>query len=162
MKRIFTILFLFLFAKINAQIFKAGINSLSFMSGKWFQKHEWGDMEEFWGKPMGNCMVSSYRCVKDNKVVFYEFVVIEQSDSVPVMKLRHFNAGSIGWEEKDKPSEYPLVKLEKNKATFAAMDKTLFLSYERVSENKMDIVLREKNKKGEWENTEFHYVLNKE
>ncbi|MHA4812545.1 DUF6265 family protein [Flavitalea flava] len=65
-------------------------------------------MEEFWGPPIGNNMICSYRCVKDGKVVFYEFVVIEQKDtlseSVPVMILRHFKPGSISWEDKDKPN----------------------------------------------------------
>lgn len=143
----------------HAQTFKANIEDLSFMGGTWFQHHKWGDMEEFWGKPMGNCMVCSYRCVKDNKVLFYEFVVIEQTDSVPVMKLRHFKPGNIGWEEKDQPREYPLINLSKNKAEFAASDKSLFMTYERLDQHNMDIQLKEKNKNGEWENTAFHYIL---
>jgi len=135
---------------------KASVRDLAFMSGTWVVKHEWGDMEEFWGPPMGNCMISSYRCVKDGKVVFYEFVVIEQSGNVPVMKLRHFNPGSIGWEEKNTPLDYPLISLEKNKAVFGPGDQSLKLSYALVS-GKLEVVLEEKNKKGEWEKTVFLY-----
>ena len=134
----------------------ASVNDLGFMSGTWVVSHEWGDMEEFWGPPMGNCMVSSYRCVKDGKVVFYEFVVIEQSGDIPVMKLRHFNPGSIGWEEKNTPLDYPLIALEKNKAVFGPKDQSLKLSYALVSGN-LEVVLEEKNKKGEWEKMEFLY-----
>ena len=132
----------------HAQELKASVNDLAFMSGTWTVKHEWGDMEEFWGPPMGNCMVSSYRCVKDGKVVFYEFVVIEQAGNIPVMKLRHFNPGSIGWEEKDAPLEYPLISLENNKAVFGAKDQSLRLIYALVSGN-LNVVLEEKNKKNE-------------
>ncbi len=103
MKIIFSLLLIGIFSKSHSQTFKAKLQDLSFMSGTWYQHHEWGDMEEFWGKPMGDCMICSYRCVKDGKVLFYEFIVIEQSDSVPVMKLRHFKPGNIGWEEKNNP-----------------------------------------------------------
>jgi hypothetical protein len=65
------------------------------------------------GTTNGRYMVSTFRCVKDGKVVFYEFMAIEQSDSIPVMKLRHFNKGSIGWEDKDKPYLMPVITCEK-------------------------------------------------
>jgi len=143
-----------------SQELRASVNDLAFMSGTWFVKHEWGDMEEFWGPPMGNCMVSSYRCVKDGKIVFYEFVVIEQTGNVPVMKLRHFNPGSVGWEEKDAPLEYPLISLEKDKAVFGPKDQSLKLTYALVL-GKLEVLLEEKNKKGEWEKIPFHYERKK-
>ncbi|HEV3326929.1 MAG TPA: DUF6265 family protein [Puia sp.] len=135
---------------LRAQTFKADIKGLSFMTGTWGQHHEWGDMEEFWGPPMGNNMICSYRCVKDGKVLFYEFVVIEQSDSVPVMILRHFKPGSIAWEEKDKPERYPLVSLDRDNAVFASP--TVRLTYRRVDPGHMDIVLEEKK-----DTSIFHY-----
>ena len=156
----FILLFIFPIASYSQQL-KASVNDLAFMSGTWFVKHEWGDMEEFWGPPMGNCMVSSYRCVKDGKVVFYEFVVIEQNGDIPVMKLRHFNPGSIGWEEKDAALDYPLISFEKNKAVFGPKDQSLKLSYALISD-KLEVVLEEKNKKGEWENIPFHYERKRE
>ncbi|MBE9463339.1 DUF6265 family protein [Dyadobacter subterraneus] len=150
------LLFLLLSAASYGQEFKASISDLAFMSGTWTMKHEWGDMEEFWGPPMGNSLISSYRCVKDGKVVFYEFVVIEQGENVPVMKLRHFNPGSIGWEDKNSPLEYPLSSLSKNKAVFEAKDKSLRLIYQLVNEN-LEVVLEEKNKNNEMEKMVFAY-----
>jgi Domain of unknown function (DUF6265) len=135
---------------LRAQTFKAEIKDLSFMTGTWGQHHEWGDMEEFWGQPMGNNMICSYRCVKAGKVIFYEFVVIEQSDSVPVMILRHFKPGSIAREEKDKPEQYPLVLLGRDKAVFASPN--VRLTYHRVDPDHMDILLEEKR-----DTTVFHY-----
>ena len=88
---------------LYAQIPPKDIKALAFISGKWKTTTSWGDMEEYWSEPMGNCMVCAYRCVKDGKVVFYEFIVIEQMTSGPVMKLRHFSPGNIAWEDKDKP-----------------------------------------------------------
>ena len=146
-------------SKAISQALKVNIRELAFMTGTWTQKHEWGDMEEFWGPPMGDNMICSYRCVKDGKVLFYEFIVIEQSDSVPVMRLRHFKPGNIGWEEKDKPIAYPLVALDHKKATFESPSKTLRMTYSRINHEKMDILLEEKNKQGELETTVFNYTL---
>ena len=129
------------------------------MAGTWTLKHKWGDMEEFWGPPMGNNMVSSYRCVKDGKVVFYEFVVIEQTNGLPIMKMRHFNPGNIGWEEKDKPLSYKLISLTKNKAVFESPEKTLKLIYERLNHVKMNVILDEKDKNGIWQKEVFAYTL---
>jgi hypothetical protein len=99
---------------------------------------------------MGNNMICSYRCVKAGKVLFYEFVVIEQSDSVPVMILRHFTPGSVAREEKNKPELYPLVSLDQNKAVFAS--RTVRLTYHKVDPGHMDILLEEKK-----DTTIFHY-----
>ena len=127
------------------------------MAGKWTTKGEWGDMEENWSQPLGNCMMCSYRCIKDGKVVFYEFIVIEQQDSGPVMKLRHFSPGSIGWEEKDKPYEYPLIYLDENVARFERPDKKTSLTFQRVDPSKLKVILERQDKEGKWVQDEFNY-----
>lgn len=122
------------------------IKDLHFISGKWVMQHEWGDMEENWSAPLGNSMMGSFRCVKDGKPLFYEFMLIEQTDSMPVMYLRHFNPGSIGWEDKDKPHVYPLSLLEKNKAVFEKADKKLRLMFVRKDEQHLTITLDDEGK----------------
>jgi len=72
------------------------------------------------------------------------------------MKLRHFNPGSIGWEEKNAPLEYPLIALKDNRAVFQAKDQSLRLIY-AVTAGKMEVILEEKNKKNEWEKMVFSY-----
>jgi len=135
------------------------IKDLAFMSGKWVTKGAWGDMEENWSEPMGNCMMCSYRCVKDGKVVFYEFIVIEQSPTGPVMKLRHFSPGNIGWEEKDKPYEYPLMFLDLDRARFERPDKKTALTFYRVTKDKLKVILEREDKDGKWVQDEFNYTL---
>lgn len=129
------------------------------MAGKWITKSEWGDMEENWSEPMGNSMMCAYRCVKDGKVVFYEFIVIEQSPTGPVMKLRHFSPGNIGWEEKDKPYEYPLMFLESDRARFERPDKKTALTFHRTAKDKMLVTLERQDKDGKWVQDEFNYTL---
>ncbi|MBL7858535.1 MAG: hypothetical protein JNM57_12670 [Cyclobacteriaceae bacterium] len=152
--------FLFLSVASFAQV-KTELKQLDFIAGKWVGTMDWGDMEEYWSAPMGDNMVCAFRCVKDGKVMFYEFIVIEQSETgVPVMKLRHFNRGNIAWEEKDKPFEYPLAQLEGRKAVFESADKKVKLIYERLDESQLRVVLdREKN--GTWVKDEFLYTISK-
>lgn len=137
------------------------IKDLAFMSGKWTTTGEWGDMEITWSEPKGNSMMCALRCIKNNKVVFYEFIVIEQMQSGPVMKLRHFNPGNIGWEEKEKPHEYPLMFLEPDRARFERPDKKTALTFHRTSENKMMVILERQEKDGKWVQDEFDYTLQK-
>jgi hypothetical protein len=133
------------------------IKDLAFLSGKWQTKGSWGDMEEYWSEPLGNSMMCAYRCVKDGKVVFYEFIVIEQQPTGPVMKLRHFSPGNIAWEEKDKPYEYPLIFLDENLARFERPDKKTSLTFERVAPDKLKVILERQDKDGKWVQDEFNY-----
>jgi hypothetical protein len=164
MKLKFVVLFIFVLTVpiCYAQTFTANIKDLAFMKGKWFENHKWGDMEEYWGGPIGNNMVSSYRCVKDGKIVFYEFVVIEQSDSVPVMILRHFNPKSIGWEDKDHPNYYPLIRISRNEAVFKSNNGGIILTYKLLGPDNLEVLLEEKSKQGIVEKTTFQYTRQKE
>ena len=137
------------------------ITDLSFMSGKWVTTGSWGDMEENWSAPMGNCMMCSYRCVKDGKAVFYEFIIIEQQAGGPVMKLRHFNPGNIAWEEKDKPYEYPLMFLDEGVARFERPDKKTSLTFQRLAPDKLKVILERQDKDGKWVQDDFNYTAAK-
>jgi hypothetical protein len=160
MKQLFLLLCLSLaFISFSQTTFKAHIKDLHFMAGKWSMQHQWGDMEENWSAPMGDNMVCSYRCVKDGKIVFYEFIVIEQSDSVPVMKLRHFSPGSIGWEDKNNPYAYPLVQLSASTAVFQRPDKKLKMTFTRKSPEALSVNLEKEEKDGKWSKDVFDYSL---
>ena len=141
------------------QVPQKNIADLKFMAGKWLTHSAWGDMENNWSEPIGNSMMSAYRCVKDGKVIFYEFSVIEQLDSGPVMKLRHFSPGLIGWEEKDKPYEYPLTFLEPDKARFERPDKKTALTYHRTGPETMQMIVERQDQDGRWIEDVFDYKL---
>jgi Domain of unknown function (DUF6265) len=159
MKNNFLILAFFLFSiSAFAQIKKAAVKDLAFMSGTWVQKSEWGDLEEFWSQPNGESMMSSFRCVKNGKALFYEFVVIELEEGSPVMKMRHFNRGSIAWEEKEKPLLFPLISLKGKLAVFEMKDKSVRLSYQLIAENKLSVVLEEKDKNGQLKKDIFSFT----
>ena len=141
-----------------SQLKKATVKDLSFMSGPWHQKSDWGDLEEYWSDANGESMVSSFRCVKDGKALFYEFVVIEQEGNIPVMKMRHFNRGSIGWEDKKAPLLFPLTELKEKLAVFTMTDKSVKLSYQRDSDKSLTVILEEKDKAGKPKKEVFYFT----
>ena len=160
MKKLLIIsLFLVVVGSVSAQVPRKDIKNLAFMAGKWITHTAWGDMEENWSEPMGDNMMCSYRCVKDGKVIFYEFMVIEQTESGPVMMLRHFSPGNIGWEDKDKPYRYPLMFLEPNKARFERPDKKTALTFYRTGPENMKVILERQDDEGRWVEDVFDYKL---
>jgi len=157
---LFFIVLYFTVCTANAQL-KASVNDLAFMSGTWAQKSGWGDLEEYWSAPQGDSMVSSFRCVQDGKAVFYEFMVIEQDADIPVMKMRHFNRGSIAWETKDAPILFPLTSISSNKATFYSKEKDVKLTYQLQSSNSLVVILEEKDDKGKPKKDVFNFSRKK-
>lgn len=142
-----------------AQDRKMGINDLAFMTGTWVQKTNNAYLEEIWSKPNGESMVSTFRYLDNKKAVFYEFMVIELDGQRPVMKLRHFNRGSIAWENKDKPLLFPLIELKNNKAIFQTTDKAIKLTYHLTAKTKLTVLLEEKDSKGKPKIETFSFSL---
>jgi hypothetical protein len=113
---------------------QAPVNSLqllSFLTGHWTSNADGEFQEEYWSPVQGGSMVGTFRVVRAGKPVFYEFWVIEVEDSKPVYKLKHFNGGLKGWEEKNDLVRLPVRELDSTHVVFANEDRTLSLRYER-------------------------------
>ena len=135
----------------------ASMRDLAFMSGRWEGEMEGAHMDEEWSAPVGDSMMGMFRTVKNNEPTFYEFMVVERTEGAPILKLKHFNAGLMGWEEKDKAFEFPLVNLEKNRAVFERTDKDTRLSYERTSPTSLRVIL-EQTANGKKTTEEFRFT----
>jgi len=119
------------------------LSDLNFMIGLWQADWSGGLGEEQWGRPSGDSMVGTFRFVKDGKAQFYEFMLIEQTTRGPALKLKHFNAGLIGWEEKAEVYSFPLIECRANNAIFEREDKKSRLTYSRTSREALQVVLEE-------------------
>ncbi|MEQ8676242.1 MAG: DUF6265 family protein [Aggregatilineales bacterium] len=113
------------------------------MIGKWRGSHgTYGEdtVEEHWSEPgTGGTMMGMFRWEKPDGVWFYELLVIEQNDAEVFMRLKHFNPGLKGWEEKDEATEFLLVQLDYRRAVFLQMNKreTQWLIYRLEGENRL-------------------------
>ena len=136
------------------------LENLVFISGRWTGEMDGGVIDEHWSAPSGDNMMCVFRFVKGGKAIFYEILLIEMTASGPVLRLKHFNPGLTGWEEKNEVHSYPLVELDKNKAVFEKPDKTTRMRFQRTSPESLLVVL-ERMKDGKTTSEEFKYRLAK-
>jgi hypothetical protein len=105
------------------------LQDLEFISG-----HSRGDLdgsiaEELWSEPVGDSMMGVYREVKDGKIQMYEMMTIELTAKGPVLRLKDFNAGLEGWEEKTQVWNFPLVRFTAREAVFENSDQGIRIGY---------------------------------
>lgn len=162
MKKILFIIVLIVFnsnaqntLKLNATIGSpnAELKDVSWITGNWYGEALGGVTEEVWTAPLGGSMMGSFKLVIDGKVQFYELCTITEENGSLLLRIKHFNADLKGWEEKDNSEEFPLVKLEKNRAYFNQ------LTFERIGENELNIYVVFKDEGKEPVEMMFPYKL---
>jgi len=130
------------------------LDDLSFICG-----HNRGEMngtiiDEHWSEVGGDTMIGMFRQIKNGKAQMYEFLTIEQTPTGPVLRLRHFDPGLVGWEEKAQANSYPLVSWRPNEAAFERPDKTTRATFRLTSQSTLEVTLERTGKKTEV----FQYV----
>ncbi len=119
----------------------ARVEELAWLTGNWLGTG-FGDLsEETWQPPKGGSMLGLFRQHKDGKPMFYEFLLLLETEGTVELRLKHFNPDGTGWEEKDKYLTFRLVALEPNAAYFSG------LTYRLQGEN-LEIFLALKNNDG--------------
>lgn len=86
------------------------LHHLAFLTGVWTGHGLGGEIEEFFLPPKAGAMVGHFRLFRDGDVVFYEYILIEQTDAGVEMRLHHFNPGMTRWE--DEPVLFELASVE--------------------------------------------------
>jgi hypothetical protein len=106
----------------------------SWMVGHWKGDGFGGISEEVWAPAVDGTMMGMYRHYKDGNLVFYEFMLIDETG----LKLKHFNPDLTGWEEKDDFLTFSKVGYSKDKLEFKG------LTFERKNDQEMEIRLKMK------------------
>jgi hypothetical protein len=155
MKTFFASLLLFLISVCLAQnsnvkpIQNVALTDFAFISGHNRGELDGGVIDEHWSEPAGDSMMGVYRYIKDGKVEMYELLVIEQTAKGPVLRLRHFNPGLVGWEEKGEVWSYPLARFAPGEAVFEGADKRIRISYRDAGHGILESTLERTGKKTE-------------
>ena len=97
------------------------VQNLSFMCGHWLAKAPSGDgvIEENWTAAIGNSMVGTCRFIERQQVRMFELLTIEDSTSLPIMRIRHFDGQLNAREEKNSPVLCNLESCTKQEAIFS-------------------------------------------
>ncbi|MFZ2493963.1 MAG: DUF6265 family protein [Thermoanaerobaculia bacterium] len=133
------------------------VKGLTFLQGKWAATVEGERWEEQWMAPSGDSAVGVCRAMKNGRTFFYEVLTVEQDEAGAVLRMKHFNRGLVGWEEKDVAVEVPLVSLTGNEVVFAKDDGSLRITYRRTGTDEL-LAIVERTKKGKPVTTEFRYT----
>ncbi|MBO3116118.1 CBM9 family sugar-binding protein [Winogradskyella sp. DF17] len=127
------------------------LENISWISGTWHGEAFGGQTEEIWSEPSDGSMMATFKLTVDGKVQFYEIEIIREVNNSLVLQLKHFNNDLKGWETKDETIDFPLKYITASKAVFEGM------SFEKVSNNQMNIFVDIKNDMGDIETVEFKY-----
>lgn len=97
------------------------VEDLSWMVGYWTGSGLGGECEEVWMPAVDGHMIGTFRFWENGKLVFSEFMHLVQDGESVTMKLKHFGADLIGWEEKEDWKAFQLIELRENKAWLNGM-----------------------------------------
>jgi hypothetical protein len=134
----------------------ATLADLQFIAGRGVGELDGGVSEEVWSAPRGDSMMGMFAFTKEGRARFYEFLLIEQTASGPVLRLKHFNPGLIGWEEKAEVYSYPLIGLSPRRAVFERADKETRLTFEATESGTLAVTLDQK-RDAAWKSSRFVY-----
>lgn len=137
----------------------ATLDDLAWIAGHWQGQKDGNLFDEQWSAPAGGAMTGMFRWIKDGRVQMYEFLAIESGpEGRPVLLLKHFHPGLVGWEEKGEVWRYPLTASAPREAVFTRPEGDTRMTFRRTSEQTL-IVLLERQKDGKARTDEFVYTL---
>jgi hypothetical protein len=97
----------------------AGIETISWLAGRWVGEGLGGGAEDIIAPASGGQMMGMFRHSKaDGSNNFYEFYLFAEQAGSLTVRLKHFSPMLAGWEGKDEFVEFPLVAIEERKAQF--------------------------------------------
>ncbi|MDZ4701535.1 MAG: DUF6265 family protein [Rhodothermales bacterium] len=133
----------------------ATLADLAFIAGHWQGEPEGAFIEEIWSAPNGNTMMGSFRYMQEGEAVFFEMMTIDTIDPIPTLRIKHFSAGLIAWEEKAEVHLFPLIRVDGHEAVFEQADGQKRLIYRQTGEEM--VVILEEMKAGAWTAEHFPF-----
>jgi hypothetical protein len=109
--------------KLDGPPGKGTLADAAFLVGHWSGPGLGGTCEEVWVPPLAGSseMMGMFRFVRDGKTQFTEhFVLVPDGESL-TLRLRHFDPAFNGWEEKDRPVAFKLIRVEKDALYFGGL-----------------------------------------
>lgn len=97
----------------------ADVTDLAWIAGDWTGGEGDTFIEEQWSPPQGNSMMGMFRMIQSGQVVFYEFMTLEQEGGGPILRIKHFDPGLKGWEERDDSVVFHLAETGNRRVVFS-------------------------------------------
>jgi len=86
------------------------IDAVAWLAGQYIGSGLGGEVEYQWLPPRAGAMYGTFRLInKDGRTTFSEILQLAEVDGTLTLRVKHFTAEFVGWEEKDKFVEFRLV-----------------------------------------------------
>ncbi len=99
----------------------SSIDPLSWLEGRWIGQEPGHLIEEQWSAPYAAVMMGMFRFVQAGEPRFYEFMTLAIEHTELVLRIKHFDPGLTGWEEREESVRYALVHLDPGQAVFSRL-----------------------------------------
>lgn len=99
----------------------ATLDDVAWMVGAWTGDAFGGTFEEVWNPPSLGTMVGMFKVLGDEKVNFYELLLLAEEEGSLVLKVKHFHADFTAWEDKDDYVTFRLVSISPDAAHFSGL-----------------------------------------
>ncbi len=115
----------------------------AWLAGSWRAEHDGDRLDELWSEPEGDSMVGAFRWMKGGKVWMSEALSLKEEGGDVVMRIKHFDAKLVAWEEKAESVTFKLVRQEGQTADFERIgsDKPGKLNYRLASADTLQVRL---------------------
>jgi hypothetical protein len=120
------------------------LEGLAWLEGYWSGQVNGDEVDEVWAKAAAGAMMGMFRCVREGKVRFYEFMTIAKGPEQIDLTIKHFDPALVGWEDKDDAARFVLTESTGKRAVFhqSSGDKQLWLVYESPDGSELKIYFR--------------------
>lgn len=108
------------------------IKDYEWLAGSWIGDGFGGVSEESWSLPVDGTMMGMYRHHKDGEIVFYEFLLLDETG----MRLKHFHPDLTAWEDKEDMVYFEMISFSETKLEMKG------LMLELKSPNELEIQLQ--------------------
>ncbi|MHB8797160.1 MAG: DUF6265 family protein [Thermoanaerobaculia bacterium] len=114
----------------------ASLSDVAWLSGGWVVEKGETFSEEWWSAPSGDSMVGAWRLSLSGRAKLFELLTLMEEEGRVVLRIRHFDAKGVAWEEKDRPLVLPLVEKGERRAVFEGTEAEglLRISYRQDAE----------------------------
>lgn len=136
-----------------------GVSGLAWMAGRWRGEADSTRLEEHWSTPAGDCMMGMFRAVRSGHVRAYEFMSLEQDMGGVLLRIKRYDPGLVGKEEREKSLLFRLARSSGKEAVFEyeGPESPKRLTYRRAGRDSMYVRL-ERVQMGEHRVMDFRFV----
>lgn len=99
----------------------ATLEDVAWLAGSWTGSAFGERFEEVWNPPSAGSMVGLFKLYDGDEVSFYEILlIVEEQDSL-ALRVKHFTADFVAWEEKPDYISFPLVRVDTDAVHFSGL-----------------------------------------